>query len=72
MIITVAGVTKEVTDGLTVKELIELENVETPEYVSISVNDEFINSGDFAALKLKDGDTVEFMYFMGGGSYGIH
>lgn len=67
MKITVAGETKEVKDELTIEELMELENVETPQYVSVSVNDEFVKSEDFAAQKLQDGDTVEFLYFMGGG-----
>lgn len=72
MKITVAGETKEVQAELTVAELIKQENVETPEYVSVSVNDEFIKSEDFAAHKLQEGDVIEFMYFMGGGSNGIY
>ena len=72
MKITVAGETKEVQAELTVAELIKQENVETPEYVSVSVNDDFIKTEDFAAHKLLDGDVIEFMYFMGGGSNGIH
>ena len=72
MKITVAGEAKEVRDGLTVAELIEQENVETPEYVTVSVNDEFVKSEDFSNTKLNDGDVVEFLYFMGGGSDGIH
>lgn len=67
MKITVAGEKKEVKDGLTLPELIELENVETPEYVTVSVNDEFVASEDRATTILKDGDNVEFLYFMGGG-----
>ena len=72
MKITVAGEVKEVRDGLTVAELIEQENVETPEYVTVSVNDDFVKSEDFSALKLNEGDVVEFLYFMGGGSNGIY
>ncbi len=72
MKITVAGELKEVAAELTVSELIEQENVETPEYISVSVNDEFVNSADFATHKLQEGDVVEFLYFMGGGSCGIY
>ena len=68
MQITVAGVKKEVKDNITISELIVLENVETPEYVTVTVNDEFINSGRLNDTVLKDGDSVEFLYFMGGGS----
>ena len=67
MKITVAGVKKEVADGLTVAALIEQENVETPQYVTVSVNEEFVESGAFGETTLKDGDEVEFLYFMGGG-----
>lgn len=72
MKITVAGVSKDVKDGITVAELIEEEKVETPQYVSVSVNDDFVKSDEFGSRTLSEGDTVEFMYFMGGGSYGIY
>lgn len=67
MKITVAGETKEVKDGLTIAQLIVDENVETPEYVTVSVNDEFIKNDTFETQALKEGDNVEFLYFMGGG-----
>ena len=66
MKITVAGKVKEYEDGLNITQLIEKENVETPEYVTVSVNDEFIEKADFEKA-LKDSDEVEFLYFMGGG-----
>ena len=68
MIITVAGEKKEVKDAITVAELIEAENVETPEYVTVTINDEFIDKGAFTTTSLKESDNVEFLYFMGGGS----
>lgn len=71
MKITAAGEAKEVRDGLTIAELIKQENVENPEYVTVSVNDEFAESESFSSRELHDGDVVEFLYFMGGGSYGI-
>lgn len=67
MTITVAGVKKEVAEGLTVAQLIIDEKVETPNYVTVSINDDFVESGDFDTTVLKDGDSVEFLYFMGGG-----
>ena len=67
MFITVAGEKKEVKDGLTVAQLIIDENVETPMYVTVSINDEFVESGKFEDTVLNDGDNVEFLYFMGGG-----
>ena len=67
MTITVAGNKKDVADNLTVAQLIIDENVETPEYVTVTINDEFVKSGTFEETTLKDGDVVEFLYFMGGG-----
>ena len=66
MKLTVTGKQKDYEDGITVAKLVELEAVETPEYVTVSVNDEFVDHKDFDRV-LKDGDTVEFLYFMGGG-----
>ncbi len=68
MIITVAGEKKEVKDNITVAELIVQENVETPEYVTVTINDEFVDSGAFDSTQIKESDNVEFLYFMGGGS----
>ncbi len=67
MIITVAGDKKEVKEGLSLPELIEQENVEMPEYVTVTINDEFVPTEEKATTVLKEGDTVEFLYFMGGG-----
>ena len=67
MYITVVGNRKEVKEPLTLLELMELENVEMPDYVTVSVNDEFIDADKKADTVLKEGDNVEFLYFMGGG-----
>jgi sulfur carrier protein len=67
MTITVAGEKKEYKDGLTLPELIELEKVDMPEYVTVSINEEFVETEKKATTVLKDGDSVEFLYFMGGG-----
>ena len=61
MVITVAGNKKEVKDDLTVAQLV------VDEKVTVTINDEFVESGTFDTTVLKDGDTVEFLYFMGGG-----
>ncbi len=67
MKITVAGEKKEVADSITVAALIEQENVETPQYVTVSVNEEFIDASSFDTHTLSEGDEIEFLYFMGGG-----
>lgn len=67
MKIIVSGEKKEVAENLTVAALIEQEKVETPQYVTVSVNEEFIESESLADRILHEGDEVEFLYFMGGG-----
>lgn len=53
MTITVAGEKKEYKDGLTLPELIELENVDMPEYVTVSINEEFVATEDNARQCLR-------------------
>lgn len=68
MIINIAGVKKEYPEGTTVTELIEKENIDNPQYVTVTVNDEFVNREAFETTALKEADEVEFLYFMGGGA----
>lgn len=68
MTITVAGNKKEYEEGITVKALIEKEQIENAEYVTVTINDDFIDREAFSTTVLKEGDAVEFLYFMGGGS----
>lgn len=57
--------TTKISAGLA--QLIEAEKVETPQYVTATINDEFVESGAFESTVIKEGDTIEFLYFMGGG-----
>jgi len=38
-----------------------------PEYITVSINEEFVPSDKKETTVLKEGDVVEFLYFMGGG-----
>jgi sulfur carrier protein len=67
MKIIVGGKFKDYPEGLRLSALIERENVETPEYVTVALNDDFAEAGMFDDIVLKEGDNVEFLYFMGGG-----
>ena len=49
-------------------KLIEKENVDNPLYVTVTINDDFVDREKFGETVLKDGDAVEFLYFMGGGA----
>lgn len=54
-------------DTLTISELLQVENVEMPEMVSVELNEEIIERSNYPTTVLKEGDAVEFLYFMGGG-----
>ncbi len=72
MTIIVAGEKKTYAEGLTVSALLEAEKVEMPLYVTVSVNEEFVSGEAFSSHVLTEGDEVEFLYFMGGGSHGLY
>ena len=45
------------------------ENVDNPQYVTVTVNDEFVDRDAFETTEIKENDTIEFLYFMGGGQF---
>ncbi len=67
MKVTVNGEPLEIDPPVAVPELLRLAGAEQPEYVSVQINGEFVRREDFASTWIKDGDAVEFLYFMGGG-----
>ena len=66
--IYVNGDAQEVNLPLNVSELINNSNVQQPEMVSVQVNEEFAEREDWDTIQLKEGDKVDFLYFMGGGA----
>lgn len=37
-------------------------------YVNVRINDEVLGHRDFEGVSLQEGDSVDFLYYMGGGS----
>ena len=66
--IYVNGDAQEVNLPLNVSELIKQSDVQQPDMVSVQVNEEFAEREDWENIQLKEGDKVDFLYFMGGGS----
>ena len=62
MEIIVSGKRKEVTDGMTVAELLNSEEAGRPRYASVVTRKEILLDGGFEDTVLQDGDTVEFIY----------
>ena len=68
MQITINGKPAESTDNISVTGLLKEHHVESPEYVSVELNGEILDRGNFETTVVKDGDAIEFLYFMGGGA----
>ena len=66
--IYVNGEVQEVILPLNVSELIKQNDVQQPEMVSVQVNEEFAERNDWESIQLKEGDKIDFLYFMGGGT----
>lgn len=53
---------------VSVNELLEVQKVEMKDYVTVQINDELMDRSDFEDIFVRNGDVVEFLYFMGGGT----
>lgn len=53
---------------LTLGELIKINKVFQPKMVTVQVNEEFVERDVWDKTQLKEGDRVDFLYFMGGGA----
>ncbi len=67
MKITLNGETMEMCKPLTIVELLKERNVESPDMVSVELNEQILSKDQFSNTQLKENDNVEFLYFMGGG-----
>ena len=61
------GKQQEIQSGLTVSDLL-LKWKTRPELVTVEVNETILQKLDYDATKIKEGDNVEFVFYMGGGS----
>ncbi len=68
MKIKVNGAPQEIETGLSVTDLLVRNKVEQPDMVSVQLNGEFVQRDRFAATMFREGDEVDFLYFMGGGT----
>lgn len=68
MTIQVNGEPFQTEIPINVTTLLKEARVEAPEYVTVQLNQQFIRRDDFDTTMLSDGDVVDFLYYMGGGS----
>lgn len=67
MWLLVNGEKREVSDGISLSQLIE--NLQlAPERIAIELNQSVVRRADWPKQKLKDSDRVEIVHFVGGGA----
>ena len=67
MKVTVNGKAMDVEPGITVDGLLALLNIKR-EYTAVAVNREITPKSEYGSVKLGDGDKIEIVRPMGGGS----
>lgn len=60
------GKEQEIQTGLTVSDLLLKWKVR-PELVTVEVNENILQKLDYDGTEIKQGDNVEFVFYMGGG-----
>lgn len=68
MTIYVNGKEDILAEAASIGELIKRHKVKSPDMVSVQLNGEILKSNAFHNTLVKNGDKVEFLYFMGGGA----
>ena len=67
MKIVVNGEAQEVQEALTVQDLLQSMDIRT-ERVAVEINLKILDRSDFPVWNLRDGDKVEILSFIGGGT----
>jgi sulfur carrier protein len=65
MQVMINGKPEQVAGG-SVLDLLKAKNIE-PQMVAVEVNDKMLERVHLETTQLKDGDQVEFLFYMGGG-----
>jgi sulfur carrier protein len=65
MQVKINGKSEEFPGG-TILDLLKVKKIE-PQMVAVEVNDAMIDREHLAATQLKEGDRLEFLFYMGGG-----
>lgn len=54
-------------ESVSITDLLKIKNVDMPEMVSVEYNGDILDRENFGSTHIKNGDEIEFLYFMGGG-----
>ncbi len=61
------GKEQQIKEGLNVSDLLLKWKIR-PELVTVEVNENILQKLDYETTDIKEGDVVEFVFYMGGGS----
>ena len=61
------GEKERVREGSTISKVLTQKKVK-PEMVAVEINGKLIDREDYAGLNLKEGDKIEYLFYMAGGS----
>lgn len=67
MNILINGKSESIKGTISIEELLNLKNIRR-EIVTIELNEKIVDRKDYPSTSLKDGDRIEFVYYMGGGT----
>ena len=69
MQITINGEVEQIAESnLTIARLLKINKVESPDMVSVQLNEEIIDRAHYETITVSSNDAIEFLYFMGGGA----
>ncbi len=68
MLISVNGKETELEREVNITGLLKQGYVEMQEYVTVQVNDTIVQKNEYDGFIIKEGDIIEFLYYMGGGN----
>lgn len=66
MKLKVNGKFEELNEGITIAELLTDKGVR-PEVVAVEINGQLVDREEYSDKDLKQGDEVEYLFYMGGG-----
>ncbi len=69
--ITINGKKQTIEKEITILELLQQKNI-NPRIVTVEVNEKIIPKEEYDKFLIKNGDVIEFVFFMGGGSYIVY
>lgn len=68
--VVINGKKEEIEEGSTIAQILKGRNIR-PEMVAVEVNGEVVERDLYGTLELKQGDQMEFLFYMAGGIQGI-